>query len=155
MRRGNLLRRVVDAPQLGDDGTLRGVHDLQAVAERELHRADVANHPREPDRLDGRRLVAAEHRTVERDVPLDHTGAERDGRHARGETDLVAAVADRHRREEISQGLDDPQVQLFRLARVRRRAVEQHEVVLTQDVDGTLDLLHRAHPRREDDRNIE
>lgn len=155
LRRGNLLRRVVDAPQLGDDGALAGVDDLLAVAERELHRADVVDHPHEPARLDGRRLVAAEHRAVEGDVPLDHAGAERDGRHTRGESDLVAAVADRHHREEISQGLDDPQVQLFRLARVRRRAVEQHEVVLTQDVDGALDLLHRAHPRREDDRDFE
>ena len=48
-------------------------------------------------RLDGRRLVAAPHGSVERDVALDGARAERDRGYARLQPDLVPRVPDRAR----------------------------------------------------------
>src|SRR5262249_7122364 len=83
------------AAELAGGGGLGGNNALHAVAERALDVADVRDEAHEPGQLDGGGLVGAPHGAVERDVPLDEGGAERDGGPRRRQPDLVAGVADR------------------------------------------------------------
>src|SRR5215207_223133 len=96
----------------GDPAELRtgclftGEHTLYAVAEGFADDADVAHEVLEALRLERCGLVAAPHRAIERDVPLDRDRSECD----RGERDLqpplVARVPDRHTGVAQAQRLD-------------------------------------------------
>src|SRR5580698_4991578 len=70
---------AVHAPQLLHDRHFALLHALDPVAERGFDQADVAHQTHDAVRLERGGLVAAPHGAIERDVALDHAGAEGDG----------------------------------------------------------------------------
>src|SRR5262249_50794235 len=85
--------------------------------ERALDVADVRDEAHEAADLDGRGLVAAPERAVERDVPLHEGGPEGDRGPGGGEAGLVPRVADGGCGIEAAQRLHHAEVQLGDRAR--------------------------------------
>gem|GEM_PF-4065765 len=124
-----------------------------AVAADGLPHPDVPNETSEPLRLDARALVGTEHGTIQRDMTLDHAGTENSCHERRREADFVTAVPHRKVPVSLPERPDCPEVELVVLGRVGRDGVKNHEShTVREDRDGSVDLLLRAHPRREDDR---
>src|SRR5262245_39613510 len=83
------------APQLAACRQLAFVNSLDAVAHGALDVADVADEPEQAADLHRRRLIAAPHRPVERDMAFDERRTQRHRRPGRRQPDLMSRVSDR------------------------------------------------------------
>ena len=78
--------------------------------------------------------------------------AHRDRGPRRREAGLVARVADGTLRPPLLERRDHAEVQRLRRARVRRRRVRDEQRLGAERADRSLDLAHRRHARRQDER---
>src|SRR3990170_6431792 len=131
-------------------GLLARVHPLHPVAQRFLRHPDVFHQPLESTGLNRGSLIAAPHRPIKGDVPLDQAGAHRHGHNRGDEAHLVARVPNRAG-EGLSQSVDHLKIELFWLTGVGAGRVGEEQPVGSQNSHGLTDLLHRRHPGREND----
>ena len=117
-----------------------------AISTRRMSRTSRAI-PLGPER---RRLIRAPHGAVQRDVALDHAGAERHRRGRGRDPRLVARVADGHA-VALAQLADGLQIQLVVVRRIGAGRVQDDQILLAEHVHGVIDLLQRAHAGGEDD----
>src|SRR5215467_6023700 len=77
-------------PQPALDRKFTVINALQSVSASLFNHANIFDQTRQSSRFDGSRLIAAPHRTVQRDVPLDIAGAQRNSGNSGGKPDLMA-----------------------------------------------------------------
>jgi hypothetical protein len=128
------------------------VNPLDAIAECCLDCPDVLDQPPHSDGLDRRRLIAAPHGTVERNVALDKTRAERHRRQRGGQAHLMAGVPDRAT-VQLAQPGDHPQIEFLVHAGVRARAMGEQEAFGAENGYRRVDLIERGHAGRQDQRD--
>ena len=130
---------------------------LRRAADGRRHAVEVADEPAHALGHERERVVGALRRVIEREVLLDHPGAEHERDESHRDPALVIREPDDEVRIPLAIRLDDAEVQLLHRARVRGGALEQAELRVERKdrVHRPLDVLHRPPARGEEHRLAE
>ena len=119
-------------------------------AARRFQFADAGDQRLEFLRLEARGMVGTFHLAIERDVALDHDGAQRDGADRDRDAAFMAGIADRWMY--ALQRFHEAQMDIVERGRVGALAMQQHvgSRAIIEELGGGADFVGRAHAGGDD-----